>query len=149
MTTLLLAHNMMLRRGVLRHLRELSALAPVISQTPEWLLEAAPADVPPRPVDFALLDCSGAQADPFLLLDTLCQRLAPRRWLVLCESPDLLFTSHAARLGASGCMTVPCTPEQTRAAVVLVRAGGQCFPRQAFAMPAPSPIGSGGSTARG
>ncbi|MBB1633514.1 response regulator transcription factor [Cupriavidus sp. UME77] len=149
MTTLLLAHNMMLRRGVLRHLRELAALAPVLSQTPEWLLEATSAELPPGPIDFALLDCSGTDTDSFRLLDALHSRLAPRRWLVMCESPDPEFARYAAGLGASGCLPVPASPEQTRAAVALVRAGGQCFPRRAFAMPPPSPIGSGGSTARG
>jgi len=149
MTTLLLAHNMMLRRGVLRQLRELSALAPVLSQTPEWLLEAAPADLPRGPIDFALLDCSGTDADPFRLLHALSTRLAPRRWLVMSETVDPVFTGHAAYLGASGCLAVPASPEQTRAAVALVRAGGQCFPRRGFVMPLSSPIGSDGSTARG
>ncbi|WP_454724252.1 MULTISPECIES: DNA-binding response regulator [Cupriavidus] len=149
MTTLLLAHNMMLRRGVLRQLRASSAFAPVLSQTPEWLLEAAPADLPRGPIDFALLDCSGTDADPFLLLNALSTRLAPRRWLVMSETTDPAFTGHAAHLGASGCLAVPASLEQTRAAVALVRAGGQCFPRRAFAMPLSSPIGSGGSTARG
>lgn len=152
MTTLLLAHNMMLRRGLLRHLREISSLTPVLTQTPEWLLAAPAAEMPPAPVDFALLDCSGTDADPQVLVDTLCARLAPRRWLILCEAPGSGVASYAARLGASGCLTVPATPEQARAAVELVRAGGQCFPRRAFSMtpaPAPSPIGSGGSTARG
>lgn len=141
---------MMLRRGVLRQLRELSAIAPVLSQTPEWLLEAAPADLPRGPIDFALLDCSGTDADPFELLEALSTRLAPRRWLVMCEAPDAILAGHAAHLGASGCLAVPASPEQTRAAVALVRAGGQCFPRRAFALQQPSsPIGSGGSTARG
>ncbi|EHP41667.1 hypothetical protein OR16_17711 [Cupriavidus basilensis OR16] len=134
---------------MLRHLREFSALAPVLSQTPEWLLEATPAELPQGPIDFALLDCSGTDTDPFRLLDALQSRLAPQRWLVMCEAPDPAFTSYAAGLGASGCLPVPASPEQTRAAVALVRAGGQCFPRRAFAMPVPSPIGPGRSTARG
>lgn len=150
MTTLLLAHNMMLRRGLLRHLRELPSLTPVLTQTPEWLLEALAAQMPPAPVDFALLDCSGTDADPLILVDTLCARLAPRRWLILCQALGPALASYAAQRGASGCLAVPVTPDQTHAAVALVRAGGQCFPRGAFVMaPVPSPIGSGGSTTRG
>lgn len=150
MTTLLLAHNMMLRRGLLRHLRELPSLTPILTQTPEWLLEAPAAEMPPAPLAFALLDCSGTDADPLILVDTLCARLAPRRWLILCQAPGPALASYAARRGASGCLAVPATPEQTHAAVALVGAGGQCFPRGAFTMaPAPSPIGSGGSTATG
>ncbi|MGT2494634.1 DNA-binding response regulator [Cupriavidus basilensis] len=125
---------MMLRRGLLRHLREISSLTPVLTQTPEWLLAAPAAEMPPAPVDFALLRLqrhgrrsAGPRRHP------LRARLAPRRWLILCEASGSGVASYAARLGASGCLTVPATPEQARAAVELVRAGVGVFPA------APSP----------
>ncbi|MBY4949691.1 DNA-binding response regulator [Cupriavidus respiraculi] len=128
MTTLLLANNTLLLGRLSRQLNRLRT-RPVVLQTPDWLLTAAPDQLPKQPVSFVLLDCSGAQANRRLLLETLYARLAPRRCLLMDESCDAELTGQAARLGASGCLPVPASPDVVSAAIALVSAGGQCFPR--------------------
>jgi DNA-binding NarL/FixJ family response regulator len=129
MTTLLLANNTMLLGRLSRQLAKLRARAPVLLHTPDWLLTAAPEQLPKQPVSFVLLDCSGAEANRRLLLDTLYARLAPRRCLLMAEACDAELTGQAARLGASGYLPMPASPDAVSAAVALVSAGGQCFPR--------------------
>lgn len=129
MTTLLLANDTLLLGRLSRQLAKLRARAPVVLQTPDWLLTAAPEQLPKQPVGFVLLDCSGAQANRRVLLDTLYARLAPRRCLLMAEACDPELTGQAARLGASGCLPVAASADAVSAAVALVSAGGQCFPR--------------------
>ncbi|AOZ01972.1 hypothetical protein BKK81_21755 [Cupriavidus sp. USMAHM13] len=135
MTILLLAHNRLLCQTLMRRLRAVAPagpvapIAPVARQEPEWLLGAAAARHPEVKVDFALLDCSDARADPAVLLRALQARVAPARWLVLLPAPDVALMRLALALGAGGCIVGPAPIERVCRASDLVRAGGQCFPR--------------------
>ncbi len=157
MTTLLLANNAIMLRALSRHLGKRQASCPLTLQSPEWLLHASSAQLPKQPVDFALLDCSSSDADAGALIDALCQRIAPRRWLLIARPGATALTQRAARLGAGGCLLAPASPDLLSAAVALVSAGGQCFPRASMAWlmaPAPSPAATSnflrpGSTASG
>ncbi|MGO4306613.1 DNA-binding response regulator [Cupriavidus sp. RAF12] len=148
MTTYLIASNEMMCRILARRMEGLDIPTPVRWHAPEWLLdddhaaarvitidnpdEAEP--VPYGPVDIVLVDCSGVEGDPRVLLDRVHARLAPRRWLVLSDALDSTLMVHAARLGASGCLAVPAPVELVCAAAALVWAGGQCFPRKALSL---------------
>lgn len=133
MTTLLLANNAIMLRALSRYFGKRQASCPLTLQSPEWLLKASSAQLPRHPVDFALLDCSSSDADAGALIDALCQRIAPRRWMLIARPGATALTQHAARLGAGGCLLAPASPDLISAAVALVSAGGQCFPRESMA----------------
>jgi DNA-binding NarL/FixJ family response regulator len=155
MKTLLLANNAIMLRALSRYLGKRQASCPLTLQSPEWLLHASSAQLPQQPVDFALLDCSSSDADAGALIEALCQRIAPRRWLLIARPGATALTQRAARLGAGGCLLAPASPDLLSAAVALVSAGGQCFPRASMAWlmaPAPAPTSNflrPGSTASG
>ncbi|ESJ26532.1 response regulator [Cupriavidus sp. HPC(L)] len=155
MTTILLANNAIMVRALSRYLGKRQASRPLTLQSPEWLLNAPSTELPKQPVDFALLDCSSSEADPVALIDALCQRIAPCRWLLIARPGATALTQRAARAGAGGCLLAPASPDLVCAAVALVSAGGQCFPRASMAWlmaPAPAPASNflrPGSTASG
>ncbi|WP_328591142.1 DNA-binding response regulator [Cupriavidus agavae] len=151
MTTYLIATNEMMCRILARRMEAQDIPTPVRWHGPDWLLE--PADLsdvtrtyrqvdnpdrseplPEQAVEMALVDCSGVGGDPRRLLDRVRERLAPRRWLVLSDALDPTLMTHAALLGASGCLAVPAPVELVCAAATLVWAGGQCFPRSALSV---------------
>lgn len=136
MTTYLIASNEMMCRILARRMEGLDLPLPVLWRTPDWLADDTEADAAgaDRPVDIALIDCSGVDDDPRALLDRVRTRLAPRRWLVLSDALDSELMFHAARLGASGCLAVPAPVELVCAAASLAWAGGQCFPRTALTL---------------
>jgi len=129
MTTFLLAHNRLLCQTLARRLRAGHFSAPLVRQAPEWLISAASARLSARMVDFALLDCTDARAEPAVLLRALRARLAPARWLALLPASDPGLVRLALALGAGGCVIAPAPIERVCRAADLVRAGGQCFPR--------------------
>lgn len=148
MTTYLIASNEMMCRILARRMEGQDIPSPVRWHGPEWLLDGdaftvptptidnpdATEPVPDHPVALALVDCSGVSGDPRTLLDRVRTRLAPRRWLVLSDALDSALMSHAAMLGANGCLAVPAPVELVCAAASLVWAGGQCFPRSALSL---------------
>lgn len=147
MTTYLIASNEMMCRILARRMEGQDIPTPVRWHGPEWLLDDAagmraitidnPDAAEPLPdsaVAMVLVDCSGVEGDPRELLDRVHARLAPRRWLVLSDSLDAELMTHAARLGANGCLAVPAPVELVCAAAALVWAGGQCFPRSALSL---------------
>lgn len=151
MTTYLIASNEMMCRVLARRLNALNLPQPITWRTPQWLQDsphasrpAAPshtsahatAQAPPDPADIAVIDCTGLEGDPRVLLDQLHERLAPRRWLVLSDRLDPALMLHAALLGASGCLALPAAVDLVCAATALVWAGGQCFPRMALSLAA-------------
>lgn len=165
MTTYLIASNEMMCRILARRMEGQDIPSPVRWHGPDWLLDDTPAarihsidnpdaaePLPQHAVPLALVDCSGVEGDPRRLLDRVHERLAPRRWLVLSDALDATLMTHAARLGANGCLAVPAPVELVCAAATLVWAGGQCFPRSALSLlramhphsaepaPAPAPI---------
>jgi len=135
MPTFLIARNEMMCRALARRLASFHVPTPVCWHLPQWLEQGdgvtgrigALAEV-------ALLDCSGYEGDPFALLDRLQARLAPRRWLLLSDRPDASLILHAERLGASGCLAAPAPAELVGAALAMVWAGGECFPRIALSL---------------
>ncbi|WP_404994130.1 DNA-binding response regulator [Cupriavidus pauculus] len=146
MTTYLIASNEMMCRILARRMAGQDIPTPVRWHGPEWLRDDAPPlqihsvdnpdqaePLPVQPVALALVDTSGVQ-DPHALLDRVHARLAPRRWLVLSDALDAELMTHAARLGANGCLAVPAPVELVCAAAALVWAGGQCFPRSALTL---------------
>lgn len=133
MTTLLLANNAIMLRALSRYLGKRQASCPLTLQSPEWLLHGSSTQLPRQPVDFALLDCSSSEADAGALIEALCQRIAPRRWLLIARPGATELTQRAARLGAGGCLLAPASPDLVSAAVALVSAGGQCFPHASMA----------------
>ncbi|CAG9177179.1 hypothetical protein LMG23992_03434 [Cupriavidus laharis] len=145
MSTYLIASNEVMCRVLARRLQALSLPGPIRWRAPRWLDEAD-ASIPPEqaedPADIALLDCSGVEGDQRALLDRLHARLAPRRWLVISDRLDASLMLHAALLGASGCLAAPVSPELVCAAMALVWAGGQCFPRAALTLAGGAPPAS-------
>jgi DNA-binding NarL/FixJ family response regulator len=148
MTTYLIASNEMMCRILARRMEGQDIPTPVRWHGPEWLLDGDPVGtrmssienpdaaepLPERPVEMALVDCSGVPGDPRALLDRVLALLAPRRWLVLSDALDAPLMAHAALLGANGCLAVPAPVELVCAAATLVWAGGQCFPRSALSL---------------
>ncbi len=148
MTTYLIASNEMMCRILARRMEGQDIPTPVRWHGPEWLFDDAsyiarthsidnPDAAEPLPdssVAMVLVDCSGVEGDPRDLLDRVHARLAPRRWLVLSDALDTTLMTHAARLGANGCLAVPAPVELVCAAATLVWAGGQCFPRSVLSL---------------
>lgn len=152
MTTLLLADNAIMLHGLSRYLDSKSASDRFQLHSPEWLLTGGAGDMPRHPIDFALLDCSGTDVSPGTLMEALCRRIRPRSWLVIARPDAHEWMRRAAWLGAGGCLLAPASPELVAAAVALVSAGGQCFPRAALKWllsPAVSNFRLPGSTASG
>lgn len=152
MTTLLLADNAIMLRALSRHLDRHRPSDRLTLRSPQWLLTGSVAEMPRRPTDFALLDCSATDANPGALMEALCRRIAPRRWLLIARPDAHDWICRAAWLGAGGCLLAPASPELVSAAVSLVSAGGQCFPRtnlQWMLAPSPSTFLLPGSTASG
>ncbi|WP_432261509.1 DNA-binding response regulator [Cupriavidus sp. TMH.W2] len=150
MSTYLIASNEMMCRVLARRLNTLNLPQPITWRTPQWLQEAqpsmcpapSPASAPPDPADIAVVDCTGLEGDPRVLLDQLQARLAPRRWLVLSDRLEPALIVHAALLGASGCLALPAAVDLVCAATALVWAGGQCFPRMALSLAGACPVSS-------
>lgn len=128
MSTLLLADNAIMLHALMRHLDRDRPADRLTFHSPQWLLDA-PSETVAQPVDFVLLDCSGVDADPASLIDALCRRVMPRHWLLIVRREAQHWIRRAAALGAGGCLLAPASPELVSAAVALVSAGGQCFPR--------------------
>ncbi|CAG9173725.1 DNA-binding response regulator [Cupriavidus pinatubonensis] len=156
MSTYLITSNEVMCRVLARRLQALNLPSPIRWRAPRWLDEADAPMSPEHtedPADIALLDCSGVEGDPRVLLDRVHARLAPRRWLVISDRLDASLMLHAALLGASGCLAAPASPELVCAATALVWAGGQCFPRTAITLstgtPRPSLLCPAGTTATG
>jgi DNA-binding NarL/FixJ family response regulator len=152
MTTLLLANNAVLLRALSRKLGKMEALTPIIVHTPDWLLGTHTVPRLKAPLDFALLDCSATDSDSQLLIELLCTRFSPKRWLLMASSGDARSMRHAVRLGVGGCLHAPASAELVCAAMGLVHAGGECFPRPGPAWDSAvgtSSLFPGGSTAMG
>ncbi|MBY4896866.1 DNA-binding response regulator [Cupriavidus sp. AU9028] len=129
MMTLLLANNAILLRALSRHLGRRNPPDNTELHPPEWLLTAPAAQMQRPRAEFALLDCSSTEADPVALIDALCARISPRRWLLIAPPGATELTRIAAFVGASGCLFSPVPPELLSAAVAMVCAGGHCFPK--------------------
>ncbi|CAG2146046.1 hypothetical protein LMG31506_03312 [Cupriavidus yeoncheonensis] len=145
MSTYLIASNEVMCRVLARRLQALSLPSPIRWRAPQWLDQADASILSEQaqdPADFALLDCSGVEGDQRALLDRLHARLAPRRWLVISDRLDASLMLHAALLGASGCLAAPVSSELVCAAMALIWAGGQCFPRTALTLGGGTPLSS-------
>jgi two-component system, NarL family, nitrate/nitrite response regulator NarL len=127
MTTVLIEEYAILRIAI-QHILE-SARSPesVMSMTPQKLTEVSMSMV--RPVELLVLGITGAADVDLHLLASAQMQLAPRFSLILYDSLDVRVMAEAARQGVCGFLPKSSTPEAITAAVHLVLAGGQCFPR--------------------
>jgi DNA-binding NarL/FixJ family response regulator len=143
MTTLLLARNAIMLRALSRDIVARASTTSVLTHQPEWLLQPPRLGAARMPsIGFALLDVSDCDDDPVRLIDALTSRFPPRRWLLMTANSDPALAAQAVRRGASGFLQLPAPVERVRAAVALISAGGQCFPRQQSAWSPPHSPGS-------
>jgi len=127
MTTVLIEEYAILRIAI-QHILE-SARSPesVMSMTPQKLNEVSMSLV--RPVELLVLGITGAADVDLHMLASVQMQLTPRYSLILYDSLDTRVMVEAARQGVCGFIAKSSTPEAITAAVHLVLAGGQCFPR--------------------
>ncbi|WP_454737041.1 response regulator transcription factor [Cupriavidus necator] len=138
---LLIEHHPLLRLG-LRHLLaqahipgdliDLDPLAPI--EPDLWLLEA----------DLLVYGLPSDTGAGWAQLDDLCERLRPRRVLLLTDQPAAVLSGPALPESVRGCVHKTASAEALDAAVRLVLAGGECFPSQLQCEPA---IGRAGGAA--
>ncbi|WP_354685367.1 LuxR C-terminal-related transcriptional regulator [Cupriavidus necator] len=124
---LLIEHHPLLRLG-LRHLLaqahisgdliDIDPLAPI--EPDLWLLEA----------DLLVYGLPADTAAGWAQLDDLCERLRPRRVLLLTDEPAAALSGPALPEAVRGCLHKTASAEALDAAVRLVLAGGECFPSQ-------------------
>jgi DNA-binding NarL/FixJ family response regulator len=135
MTTVLIEDYAILRVAI-QHILESAIHSDVSSTTTNQMGELA-ADFS-SPVDLMLI---GGTETPENDIQTLTGALAlfsPKLVMVLYVVPDAEVLLASARLGVCGFVPKSSSPELITAAVGLVRAGGQCFPRPMI-IPLPKP----------
>ncbi|BDB26049.1 helix-turn-helix transcriptional regulator [Cupriavidus sp. TA19] len=130
---LLIEHHPLLRLG-LRHLLaqahipgdliDIDPLAPIDSDL--WLTEP----------DLLVYGLPPDAAAGWAQLDDLCERLRPRRVLLLTEQPAAALSRPALPESVRGCLHKAASAEALDAAVRLVLAGGECFPSVLLSEPA-------------
>jgi DNA-binding NarL/FixJ family response regulator len=127
MTTVLIEEYAILRIAVQHILEAARSPESVMALTPQKLNELSMTLV--RPVELLVLGISGVpDADVHMLTSTL-SLLAPRHSLILYDTLDPRIMLDGARAGVSGFLPKSSNPDAITAAVHLVLAGGQCFPR--------------------
>jgi DNA-binding NarL/FixJ family response regulator len=82
-----------------------------------------------RPVELLVLGISGLPETDLQVLATALSVLVPKYTLILHEALNPQVAREAARAGVCGLLSKASKPEAIIAAVHLVIAGGQCFPR--------------------
>ncbi|MEM5429540.1 helix-turn-helix transcriptional regulator [Cupriavidus oxalaticus] len=130
---LLVEHHPLLRLG-LRHLLaqahlpgdliDIDPLAPIDPDL--WLIDA----------DLLVYGLPPDAAAGWAQLDDLCERLRPRRVLLLTERPAAALSRPALPESVRGCLHKAASAEALDAAVRLVLAGGECFPALLLSEPA-------------
>ncbi|MBP0629238.1 MULTISPECIES: LuxR C-terminal-related transcriptional regulator [unclassified Cupriavidus] len=130
---LLIEQHPLLRLG-LRHLLaqahlpgDLTDIDPLAPIEPDlWLIEA----------DLLVYGLPSDAAAGWAQLDDLCERLRPRRVLLLTEQPAAALSRPALPEPVRGCLHKAASAEALDAAVRLVLAGGECFPSLLLSEPA-------------
>ncbi|WP_444634901.1 response regulator transcription factor [Cupriavidus oxalaticus] len=130
---LLIEQHPLLRLG-LRHLlaqahlpADLIDIDPLAPIEPDlWLMEA----------DLLVYGLPSDAAAGWAQLDNLCERLRPRRVLLLTERPAAALSRPALPESVRGCLHKAASAEALDAAVRLVLAGGECFPSLLLGEPA-------------
>lgn len=84
-------------------------------------------------VDLMVLGATGTGDHDLGVLSQSISLYAPRLVLMLYVAVDPAVMAAAARMGVAGYLPKASTPEALAAAVSLVLAGGQCYPRPAAA----------------
>jgi DNA-binding NarL/FixJ family response regulator len=127
MTTVLIEEYAILRIAIQHILETARSPESVMAMAPQKLNELSLSLV--RPVELLVLGIAGVTDNDLHMLSTSMSLLAPRHTLVLHDTLDSRFILEAARGGVCGLLPKSSTPEAITAAVHLVLAGGQCFPR--------------------
>jgi DNA-binding NarL/FixJ family response regulator len=127
MTTVLIEEYAILRIAIQHILETARSPESVMAMAPQKFNEMSLSLV--RPVELLVLGVAGVTEADLHMLGTSLSLLAPRYTLVLHDTLDPRFMLEAARAGVCGLLPKVSTPEAITAAVHLVLAGGQCFPR--------------------
>jgi DNA-binding NarL/FixJ family response regulator len=127
MTTVLIEEYAILRIAIQHILETARSPESVMAMAPQKLNEMSLSLV--RPVELLVLGIGGLTDGDLHMLGTALSLLAPRHTLVLHDALDPRFMLEAARTGVCGLLSKSSTPEAITAAVHLVLAGGQCYPR--------------------
>ncbi|WP_427184962.1 DNA-binding response regulator [Bordetella bronchialis] len=127
MTTVLIEEYAILRIAIQHILETARSPESVMAMAPQKLNELSLSAV--RPVELLVLGITGTTENDLHMLSVSMTLLAPRHTLVLHDTLDPRFMLEAARTGVCGLLPKSSTPEAITAAVHLVLAGGQCFPR--------------------
>jgi two-component system nitrate/nitrite response regulator NarL len=127
MTTVLIEEYAILRIAIQHILETARSPESVMAVTPQKLSEMSMSLV--RPVELMVLGNSGVADADLHVLSSAQTLLAPRYALILYDVLDPRVMLEAARVGVCGFLPKSSTPEAITAAVHLVLAGGQCFPR--------------------
>lgn len=127
MTTVLIEEYAILRIAIQHILETARSPESVMAMTPQKLNEISMSLV--RPVELMVLGNSGVADVDLHVLSNAQTLLAPRYALILYDVLDPRVMLEAARVGVCGFLPKSSTPEAITAAVHLVLAGGQCFPR--------------------
>jgi DNA-binding NarL/FixJ family response regulator len=127
MTTVLIEDYAILRLAI-QHILE-------AARSPETVLAAGSIRIKElaaslaQPVELMVIGVSGDIEADVQLLATTHALLNPRCSLILYDNVEPQLLLEAARIGVCGMLPKSSTPEAITAAVHLVMAGGQCFPR--------------------
>jgi DNA-binding NarL/FixJ family response regulator len=127
MTTVLIEEYAILRIAIQHILEAARSPESVMAMTPHKLNEISMSLV--RPVELLVLGISGVPETDLQTLTTTLSMLAPRHSLILYDTLDPRVMLDGARAGVSGFLPKSSNPDAITAAVHLVLAGGQCFPR--------------------
>lgn len=127
MTTVLIEDYAILRVAIQHILETARSPESVMAVTPQRLNEISMSLV--RPVELMVVGISGMPDADLQLLSGAQALLTPRYSLILYDALDARVMLEAARMGVCGFLPKSSTPEAITAAVHLVLAGGQCFPR--------------------
>jgi DNA-binding NarL/FixJ family response regulator len=126
MTTVLIEDYAILRVAI-QHILESAINSDVKSTTISQMKEVA--STFSSPVDLMLIGGTDIPENDLQTLDVAYALFSPRIVLVLYVIPDPQVIEASARLGVCGLVPKSSSPEVIQAAVGLVMAGGQCFPR--------------------
>ncbi|ARP87430.1 helix-turn-helix transcriptional regulator [Bordetella genomosp. 9] len=127
MTTVLIEEYAILRIAIQHILETARSPESVMAMAPQKLNEMSLSLA--RPVELLVLGITGMTDNDLHMLSTSMSLLQPRHTLVLHDALDPRFLMESARGGVCGLLPKSSTPEAITAAVHLVLAGGQCFPR--------------------
>ncbi|WP_144637721.1 helix-turn-helix transcriptional regulator [Bordetella genomosp. 13] len=127
MTTVLIEEYAILRVAIQHALEMARSPESIMAMAPNRLED--PSISMARPVELLVLGTTGDIGTDLRVLSASMSLLTPQHTLVLHDALDERLMRESARVGVGGLLPKSSLPAAIAAAVHLVLAGGQCFPR--------------------